>query len=79
VIFKTQSGSAYEVDLETQRIRRLYGVLNPTTRTGTDGVWKKYGSLTEIEVGVPVLIIWWGGELTATSQVIEILKQENLN
>jgi hypothetical protein len=79
MVFKTESGSAYEVDAEGKRIRRLHGVLDPTSRQGTDGTWKTYEDLTDIEVGRPVLIMWFGSDATVTSYVTEILTPANMN
>jgi len=79
MVFKTESGSAYEVDPGGKCVRRLHGALEPTSRTGSDGIWKTYESLTEIRVGMPVLIIWFGAECTVTSYVTEILTPESMN
>lgn len=56
--FITASGSAYEVDEETRRVRRLSGSLAPTERQGPDGVWKEYASISEVVPGLPVMILW---------------------
>jgi hypothetical protein len=56
VKFTTVSGSLYEVDATNKRIRRLSGNKPPTERQGND--WKQYDSISAIEVGQPVLIIW---------------------
>jgi len=87
MIFKTLSGSAYEVDATKLQIRRLYGALEPTARTGQDGAWKPYVSLSDVAVGHPVLIHWANEEPkeagalpgTLTSPVVEILQTSGLN
>lgn len=54
--FTTYSGSIYQVDDANKRIRRMHGVKPPTERQGND--WKTYASISAIEVGKPVLIVW---------------------
>lgn len=58
--FTTESGSAYELDVEGRRIRRVSGEGAPTPRTGEDGVWKEFAFLQPEtpQVGEPVLIAW---------------------
>jgi hypothetical protein len=55
--FYTCSGSIYEVDQETKRIRRLIGTGDPTTRQGKDGEWRAYERL-DLEVGESAWIFW---------------------
>jgi hypothetical protein len=59
MIFKTESGSTYEVDLEKKLIRRLRNTSNfsPTERQGEDEKFKHYDHLT-IELGKSVIIVW---------------------
>ena len=45
MIFRTQSGSTYEIELENKRIRRLDGKKAATSRQGKDGEWKTYDTL----------------------------------
>ena len=60
MIFRTISGSRYEIDFEAKKIRRLHGMINPTTRQGLDGEWKPYTDIVPetIEIGKPVFILW---------------------
>lgn len=85
-IFVTISGSAYEIDKISQKIRRLNGQLNPTQRQGNDGEWKSFKSTSDIVVGNSVLIVWpdsvpllpgssGGVPTTLTSPVKEIVIQ----
>ena len=56
--FVFTQNSCYEFDLELKQVRRLNGATDPTPRTGTDGQWRVYQSISEIEVGKPMLIQW---------------------
>lgn len=58
--FETETGSLYEVDLESKKIRRLNGKGNPTPRQGQDGQWKKYINISPSfpVIGQSVLISW---------------------
>jgi hypothetical protein len=73
--FRTASGSAYQVDLEAQRIRRLGNSagLAPTPRQGVDGHWRRFHALAFTRPpaeGVSVVIDWDGrGALTITSEL----------
>ena len=58
MIFKTISGSAYEVDETNNRVRRLYGNKAPTKLQSADGEWKEFSHMTEVVVGKQVLFIW---------------------
>jgi hypothetical protein len=71
MIFYTESGSAYELDISNTQIRRLGGKEDPTPRQGKDGEWKKYEFCSEVIVGLPVLIQWEGVRSTVTSYVTE--------
>lgn len=59
--FVTETGSQYEVNTDKKELRRLTGVKDPTTRLGSDGVWKRYISLFPNEgptVGHQLMIVW---------------------
>ena len=56
--FETETGSLYEHDEENFAIRRLIGVADPTPRQGNDGEWRTYKSLSSIEIGKSVVIVW---------------------
>ncbi len=56
--FDTESGSAYELDAETKRIRRLGGANDPTPRQGADGEWRAYDSASHPVIGESVVICW---------------------
>jgi hypothetical protein len=58
ISFTTESGSVYQVDPIQSRVRRLEGNASPLPRQGKDGEWKEYWTISEIEVGLPVCIIW---------------------
>lgn len=58
MIFRTASGSRYEVDYDKKMIRRLAGTADPTARQGKDGEWKEYADISDIEVGKGVAILW---------------------
>lgn len=79
MIFTTQSGSTYEVDDVQQRIRRLNGLRESTTRQGTDGAWRQYESISTIEAGNPVLIQWEGVKCTLTSAVVDVVEDKDIN
>lgn len=88
--FKTVSGSIYEVDSESKKIRRLYGTEDPTTRQGKDGDFRPYIRL-DLEVGECACIFWdpkttplldgnsIGAPATITSQVLEIIQDSPEN
>lgn len=82
--FKTETGSEYEVNTDSKKIRRMTGVKEATARQGKDGEWKGYVDLV-LSVGTSAMIYWdasthallpssFGGELptTITSKVISI-------
>lgn len=75
MLFKT-TFSAYEINLEQSKIRRLNGAVDPTPRQGQDGVWKEYLEVSSIKKGHPVLITWKIEDevrrVTETSPVVEI-------
>jgi hypothetical protein len=58
--FKTATGSTYEVDRENKRVRRVVpGTSGPckNDRIGK-GEWLDYLSLSEVALGVNVIIVW---------------------
>jgi hypothetical protein len=57
MFFMTVSGSTYEVDSESKRIRRVKGVTTTTRRVGS-GEWRDYDKIDGPEVGRPVIIFW---------------------
>ena len=57
MIFKTLSGSTYEVNELTKQIRRINGMDDPQPRQGKDGEFKTYSSI-HVEKGKSSLIIW---------------------
>lgn len=58
--FITESGSCYEVNTDSKKIRRLKGQADPTPRMGKDGEWRPYADMLPdpVKVGSNVLIIW---------------------
>lgn len=88
MIFRTISGSSYEIDQENKKVRRLYGKLPSTDRQGQDGEWKSYKDLSDLTIGKPVVIVWDyatedSGDIlaksTVTSLLLEIVNQEQLS
>ena len=58
MIFRTASGSSYEVDLAGKKIRRLFGPKPATERQGLDGEWKQYEDALEPIVGRSFWVVW---------------------
>ena len=58
--FITASGSVYEVNTDSKKIRRLNGQEDPTPRTGKDGQWRGYKEIIPdpIKIGSGVAILW---------------------
>lgn len=58
--FTTVSGSVYEVNFDSKKIRRLNGVKDSTSRQGKDGEWRAYKELipSPLKKGVSAVIIW---------------------
>ena len=58
--FTTQSGSVYEINTDSKKIRRLKGTEDPTPRQGKDGEWRSYADIfpNPIQVGRGVVIAW---------------------
>jgi hypothetical protein len=54
--FTTESGSVYEADTDTRKIRRVSGTHEPTPHQG-DGDWQQYLSL-DVAPGHCAEIIW---------------------
>ena len=85
MFFKTISGSIYEIDQNSKRIKRHYRKRSPTTRQ-ENGDWRTYANASEVILGKPVLI-WWDNDSpvlalpgmspgTLTSLVVEIFEGE---
>lgn len=78
MIYKTESGSVYQVDEANSRVRRLLGTNAPTPRQGPDGEWKQYVSLSmwNTEDGKCLWIDWTGhGNGTVTSRIVEEVRE----
>jgi hypothetical protein len=89
MMFRTVSGSTYEVDSEAKKIRRVNNSNDKvaTERQGNNE-WKGYMSLSPIKVGVGVFIAWdpdktpllpnspfsIGVPGTLTSDVVEVIE-----
>lgn len=72
MIFKTMN-SAYEVDLENNRVRRLHGKDAPTPRQGADGDWREFVQVIGLqEKSDGVIFVWSPGKITQTSPIVEI-------
>lgn len=81
MFIKTKSGSTYEVDDGKKLVRRLCGVLDPTSRQGKDDEWKKYEIASFINQGELTFLLfdWTGqGNCTITSQIIEIINKDGI-
>lgn len=77
----TRSGSLYEIDEESKRVRRLHGVKNPTPRQGQDGEWHTYESMGT-GLGGGALFVWSidntdDGAVARTTQTSTIVKTGN--
>ena len=70
--FTTISGSVYEVDTETKKIRRLNGKKDPSPRQGKDGEWQEYLNELTVEVGEPVWI-QWAAPKQLTEEMLDLL------
>lgn len=84
MIFKTEN-STYEVDHELKKIRRLYGVDDPTNRQGKDAEWREFNKISPVVIGDPVLIIWETSadgmalKATQTSAIKDIIDSKEAN
>lgn len=70
--FETESGSVYEIDQSTNRLRRLSGAEPGTVLRGTDGEWHSYINVTEISPGRPLLVDWVWGKRIITSPILRV-------
>lgn len=93
MIFITETGSIYEVNITERKIRRCTN-LNGRAASGRQGdnEWRPYCSLSEIKVGDAVLITWdktttpllegspdFAVPATITSLVVEVKHDESSN
>jgi hypothetical protein len=60
MMFRTSSGSTYEIDEPRKRICCIRCTSLESVRTG-NGVWKPYTAISTVRVGQPVVIIWPDG------------------
>jgi len=73
--FTTASGSVYEVNTETKKIRRLNGVKDPQPRMGKDGEWRSYRKLyPEVPTVGRGVVIVWGEETEPLAETKEQLE-----
>ncbi len=84
--FKT-ANSEYELDISGKCIRRLAGVASPTARQGKDGNWRGYKYISDVVVGLQVIITYDNSEpllrgspegatpATVTSPVVSITNE----
>lgn len=68
MIFHTESGSVYELDLRQKRLRRLSGVATPRT---PDGEWREFVACVRMPDG-SMLFEWSDGKGTRTTAVTKI-------
>jgi hypothetical protein len=77
-VFKTLSGSVYQLDEETKMVRRCFGQSPSTKRIGNDGEWKPY--LTAIYSPKGLLVVWevvdGVNKATLTSPITETMTME---
>ena len=75
-VLSTESGSVYELDPGSRRVRRMHGTHAPTERQGTDGEWKEYQEAGTPTVGERLVIVWRTvdgiAQCTTTSRVTGI-------
>lgn len=71
---KTGSGSLYDIDLKSKRLRRLSGA--PTTVRATEE-WKPYFYLRGPEIGDSLVIVWPGDE-PPLPETLDQMDQESL-
>lgn len=81
-VFKTESGSIYQIEECVNKIKRVRGSAPSTARQGDD--WREYESITELVVGQPLIITWkantplldgspsYATPATLTSTIVEI-------
>lgn len=83
VLFRTETGSLYEV--EERRMRRLSEATTPRMAERAGEAWSPIEGHSEIRLGHSVLIYWktstledgrWRIESTITSPVVEILSED---
>jgi hypothetical protein len=73
MVFKTRSGSIYEVDIDTKTICRTWeDVPHSSSRLTGHNVWRSYEHLY-VRWGKPATITWPSGAVTITSDVLEIM------
>lgn len=54
----TRSGSRYELDTASSRIRRMGGTHAATSRQGADGEWRSYEEVSPVAVGEALVVVW---------------------
>jgi hypothetical protein len=94
MVFRTKSGSSYEIIVTEQKIRRLHGEAPGTPRQGKDGEYKRYISLfPEVPTVGKSLMIFWdpvtnplleasdsaASPTTITSPIVSIVKKETMS
>jgi len=55
---RTESGSVYDVDLQTSQIRRAHGRHGPADTQPQDGIWRRFNGIEGPEVGHPMVVYW---------------------
>lgn len=65
--------STYEVDWDTNRIRRIHGTNEPTTNQSADGEWQQAESLHKMAVpgGRVLYMVWNTDKATISSLILE--------
>jgi len=87
VVFRTESSSMYEVNIDERKIRRLHGANPATNRLGHDGEWKEFLNISELEIGESVVITWsisneqeeFRLKTTVTSPIIDFVESSGLS
>jgi hypothetical protein len=68
----TETGSVYEIDTASKKIRRLNGKGDPTPRIGKDEIWRSFDSI------FPEPIVVGSGMLIAYGSDVELLSETKL-
>lgn len=55
---RTESGSVYDIDLESRRIRRVHGRHGPADTQPQDGIWRRFTGLEGPTPGEQMIVYW---------------------
>jgi hypothetical protein len=54
----TVTGSTYEIDTDSKRMRRVSGDHAPTANQRADGAWRTYEEISPVVLGAGVVTVW---------------------